>query len=108
MVTEVNLNHMCNHQNCSKFKTKRQRMRHHNKHETECVKDKSYIIKMLVKFKSTIEKLVVDNNIDIKTFISSNAYKKLKLSFNTFVESNLINKALFFTKFGYECLDLMD
>jgi len=106
---EENIIYNCSHNvNCSKFKTNRQRIRHHNKHEHECVRDKLILINVLHQFKTTIQKLIYNNNLEIKKFINSNSFKKLKENFTSFVEGNLLNKELFFTKFGYECLDILE
>jgi len=107
-----NLN--CKHdKSCSKFKTIRQRIRHHNKHEPECVKEKLTLIKLLIKLRTTLESqikgMMKNKNVSLKTIIQNNSFKNIKQSFNSFLESNtILNKALFLSKFGYDCLDIMD
>ena len=58
---------ICPHKDCNhEFKTKKQKIMHHDKLECECRKEKNYLIRLLTCFKDCIEKSISDD--EIKAF----------------------------------------
>ena len=58
----LNLNYkdiICPHLNCNhEFKTKKQKIMHHDKLECECRKEKNYLIRLLTSFKDCVENII--------------------------------------------------
>lgn len=67
----------CDHSPCTtRFKTKRQKLLHHNKIEKECSSEKIVLLSLLDKFNKTLEKLII--KYPKKPFQSLKAYEQIK------------------------------
>ncbi len=109
LINLENNNLQCQHGvQCSKFKTKRQKLRHHNKHESECFHESLHLTKLLVKVRKFMQNIIRKRQIKIKSLVSCESYKTLKNKLQKFIDNSLINRALFFSKFGYECLNFVE
>ena len=61
-----NLKFSCEHQGCTlRFKTKKQKLSHHNKLELECKEEKNNLIKLVSKFNKTLFSLVKSCNLNL-------------------------------------------
>ena len=66
---------ICSHGGiCHEFKTKKQKIMHHNKLEKECRLEKNNILRLISKYEKTINELKNENEINLEEF---NEYKEL-------------------------------
>lgn len=72
-------NVICSHSDCmQKFKTKKMKLTHHNKLDSECRTDKQLIIRLIAEYKSAILGLVKSNS----SQANFNMIKELESSYN--------------------------
>jgi hypothetical protein len=75
---ENNFPYACRHINCShRFKTKKQRVFHHNRIEKQCKNEKQMLIKLIRKYKVALTSLVNKGKVDI----TSVDYLRLKKTY---------------------------
>jgi len=66
---------ICNHGGiCHEFKSKKQKIMHHNKLEKECRLEKNYIIRLISSYEKAINEIKKENNINLDEL---NEYKEL-------------------------------
>jgi hypothetical protein len=88
---------ICSHINCGhEFKTKKQKIMHHDKLENECRMEKNYLIRLLTNFKDCIGK--ISNLNDIANYKEmKDVQKQLKITINSVNDEEQF-KAIFVDK----------
>jgi len=72
----------CGHQGCSlRFKTKKQKLSHHNKLELECKEEKNVLIKLVSKFNKTLFSIAKNNNLNLSELEKLKEIEELKSTY---------------------------
>lgn len=91
---------ICSHQNCvHKFKTKKQKIMHHDKLDNECRLEKNYLFKLLHKFKDTFDEIVENYKLDSNEIKNTLIYTELNNEFET-LPQKCLDRDLFISIFG--------
>ena len=98
----LNLNYkdtICTHLNCNhEFKTKKQKIMHHDKLECECRKEKNYLFRLLTSFKDCIDNIIsIDEVCKFKEM--EDVEKQLKFTKNAINDEEQFN-AIFLDKYN--------
>lgn len=84
----------CEHICCNiKFKTKREKLLHHDKFEPICKDEKDSLVQLIDKFQSGINSMIYNFDLDIKTVEKNEDYIKLQSEFEE--TKKLINTDFF-------------
>jgi hypothetical protein len=78
-LTIANSEKTCQHPNCvNNFKSHKTKLIHHNKFEPDCEKEKSFLVDLVGKFKTTVEYFIKTNDIQESSILGSKEYQNLK------------------------------
>ena len=71
-------NKECSHNNCNLvFKTKKQKLMHHEKLESECNGERNKLLNLITKFKQTFKQLVKENDLSVEDLEKHKEYTLL-------------------------------
>jgi len=86
----------CSHKGCfTKFKTKRQKAMHHSKLEKECKLDKNNLVRLLGKFRHTLN--TIKNKNQFKNVEKNRKYQELRELYHETVQFKIIDSEYFFS-----------
>ena len=93
----------CSHFGCKHiFKTKKQKIMHHDKLEDECRNDKNYLMSLISFFKNSVFNILNQSNFcDKEFFLKSIFFKNVDLQ-NQIVENVVIDKEQYYALLGIE------
>jgi hypothetical protein len=90
----------CEHIGCNlKFKTKKQKLLHHNEFEPECREEKHSIIRLISKFKTCILSMANDYKLNVEEIVKLDEYCKLQVEFEE-TSQKLFDSNYFFSTLG--------
>ena len=94
----------CDHMGCNaKFKTKLEKLKHHNEMESDCFAERKELIKLIQRYKILFMKIVQNKNIDVqKNEIVLNLKENYEKIQNKLIDQELFNHYLG-SKFDNEC-----
>ena len=82
----------CEHMGCNaKFKTKLEKLKHHNEMEVDCYKERKELIKLIQRYKIFFKKIIIKKGIDAD---KNEIVLKLKKNYEE-IKDKLIDKELF-------------
>lgn len=89
----------CEHYSCfTRFKTKRQKILHHNKLEKECMSEKNILIKLLGKMKSTLS--LVISKYPKRELEELKTYQEIKMVYNDIIKNKIMDPEFLFSIMG--------
>ena len=93
----------CSHFGCKHiFKTKKQKIMHHDKLEDECRNDKNYLMSLISFFKNSVFNILNQSNFcDKEIFLKNIFFKNIDLQ-NQIVENVVIDKEQYYALLGIE------